>query len=196
MFVQFIQGRVPDAQALRARLEQWVEQRAGSASGWLGTTAGVTADGTAFIAARFESAEAAKHNSERPDQGEWWAQTEPLFDGEVSFLDTDDVEVFRGGGSDEAGFVQVIRGQVNDVAAARALLLEEMPDDVRPDVIGGLVGMRPDGNYATAVYFTSEADAREGEAADAGDEFARRMDEIHDEPPHFLDLTDPWMWSP
>lgn len=198
MFVQFIEGQVSDPQALHDRLDQWQEQLADAAVGWLGATAGVTAEGTAVIAARFESAEAAQANSDRTEQGQWWAQTESLFNGEVSFFDAADVEVFRRGGSDEAGFVQVIRGQVNDIAAARELMLEDMPDDVRPDVIGGLVGIRPDGAYVTAVYFTSEGDARAGEAAEAADtddSFARRMDQIHDEPPRFLDLPDPWMWS-
>jgi hypothetical protein len=38
--------------------------------------------------ARFESEAAARHNSNRPEQDRWWAQTAKLFDGEVSFSDS------------------------------------------------------------------------------------------------------------
>jgi hypothetical protein len=195
MFVQFIEGKVRDAQALRDQLRHWGDDLAGSATGWQGTTAGVTADGTAFIGARFASPEDAAANSDRAEQSAWWAETEKHFDGPVSFEDHDEVETFRAGGSDDAGFVQVIRGRVNDVAMARNVFLEEAPDDSRPDVIGGLVGLQPDGTYTMVVYFTSEAEARAGEAED-DQEFAQQMDELHDAPPRFLDITEPWLWSP
>jgi hypothetical protein len=196
VFVQFIEGSVQDPQALHGQLERWLEQCASGADGWLGTTAGVTPGGRAFVAARFGSAAQARANSGRPEQSAWWAETEPLFDGPASFADFDEVDLLRGGGSDDAGFVQVIRGRVNDVQTARALFLD-MPDDLRPDVIGGIFGMLPDGNYTTVVYFTSERDARAGEAEEADDEdFAQQMAALHDDPPRYLDLTDPWVWSP
>jgi hypothetical protein len=195
MFVQFIEGSVSDGEELRRQLDRWQEQCADGAIGWLGSTAGVTDDGTAFVAARFEAADAAAANSGRPEQSDWWAETEKCFDGPVSFVDCDDVETFRAGGSDDAGFVQVIRGEVNDIEAARAAFTEESPEEERPDVIGGLTGMLPDGSYTTVVYFTSEAEARAGEAA-AGDEFDQQMAALHDATPRFLDLTDPWFWSP
>ena len=193
MFVQFIEGTVSDAAGLRRQLERWAEG-SGDATGWLGTTAGLTDDGTALIAARFESADAARRNSERSEQSAWWSETEPLFEGGATFEDHEEVATFRAGGSDDAGFVQVIRGEVSDVAAARALFTEEMPDDGRPDVIGGLVGLTDAGAYTTVVYFTSEAEAREGERGD--DDFAERLQAIQATPPRFLDLRDPWFWSP
>ena len=39
---------------------------------------GMCDDGTFVALARFESAEAARRNSDRPEQGEWWAECEPL----------------------------------------------------------------------------------------------------------------------
>jgi hypothetical protein len=66
MFVQVIQGQVSDAARVRAQLDQWVEQVAPGAVGWLGSTSGVTDDGTLIALARFESAEAARRNSDRP----------------------------------------------------------------------------------------------------------------------------------
>src|SRR3954470_9244611 len=58
MFVQVITGRATDVDALRAALDRWVVELAPEAPGWLGSTAGVAADGRAVCLARFSSAEA------------------------------------------------------------------------------------------------------------------------------------------
>lgn len=110
MFVQVIQGRVSDPGPVRAALERWVEELAPEASGWLGSTAGVTDDGRFIGLARFESEEAARRNSDRPEQDRWWAETSKLFTGEVSFRDSRQVLVDVVVDPDEAGFVQVIQG--------------------------------------------------------------------------------------
>ena len=65
MFVQVIQGQVSDAEQVHAALDRWVEGIAPDASGWLGTTAGVTDDGQFIALARFQSAAAAQGNSDR-----------------------------------------------------------------------------------------------------------------------------------
>src|SRR3712207_6112514 len=119
MFVQVFQGRTSDPDALRAALERWMRELAPGAIGWLGSTDGVTDDGTFVAVARFESAEAAARNSERPEQGQWWAETEKLFDGEVTFRDSEDVDVELYGDPDRAGFVQIMQGRVTDIARAR-----------------------------------------------------------------------------
>lgn len=198
MFVQFIEGRVADRDRdrLRRQHDRWHDQLAGDAEGWLGTTAGITDDGVGFLAARFASAQAARANADRPEQGEWWEATEACFDGPVDFLDCEDVEVMLGGGSDDAGFVQVIRGRVEDVDRARAMMegMDDQLPDRRPDVIGGYVGTRPDGTFAQVVYFTSEEAARQGEAGEAGE--PDPFEELMAEPPRFLDLRDPWLASP
>lgn len=75
MFVQVIQGHVLDPQQVYAALDRWVQELAPGASGWLGSTAGVTEDGRFLAVARFESEEAARRNSNRPEQGQWWAET-------------------------------------------------------------------------------------------------------------------------
>jgi hypothetical protein len=58
---------VSSADELRARMDQWIAEMSPTAAGWLGSTAGVAADGTAIAFARFESAEAARRNGEWPD---------------------------------------------------------------------------------------------------------------------------------
>jgi len=87
MFMQVIQGRVAGSAEPRTAMDRWVQDLAPGGEGWLGSTAGVTDDGTAVATARFESEEAARRNSDRPGQGEWWAETAKLFTGEVAFGD-------------------------------------------------------------------------------------------------------------
>lgn len=195
MFVQFIEGPVTDRDGLKRQLDRWLEELAPKAEGWLGSTAGVTDDGVGFIAARFESPEAAQANAQRSEQDAWWKETEAFFDGPVDFLDCEDVELMLGGGSDDAGFVQVIRSRVTDLEEAREVMADmedELPEQ-RPDVIGGYLGTKRDGTFVNVVYFTSEEEARQGEAGDA-DETDPFWDLMAEEP-RFLDIEDPWLHS-
>jgi hypothetical protein len=200
VFVQVIQGRVSDAGQLRARMDQWVRDLSAGATGWLGSTIGVTADGTGIGVARFESPDAARRNSERPEQGQWWAETATLFDGDVSFHDCSEVHVFGRGGSDDAGFVQIIQGRYTDPAKAVELLQrsEQPLRELRPDVIGGELCLHGDGGFTQAVYFTSEAEARAGEHTQPPPEAQEMLDEEAAITTDlvFYDLTDPWLYSP
>ena len=71
MFVQGIWGRVSDPGKVRAAFDQWVQEFAPGAIGWLGSTAGVTDDGRFIAMARFESDDAARSNGARSEQGRW-----------------------------------------------------------------------------------------------------------------------------
>ena len=85
MFVQVIQGAVSDAQRVRDHMETWTRDLAPGATGWLGSTAGVTADGQGVAVVRFESEEAARANSDRPEQGAWWEGMAALYTGDPVF---------------------------------------------------------------------------------------------------------------
>ena len=200
MFVQVIQGRVGDARQLRAKMDQWVRDLSVDATGWLGSTAGVTADGTGIALARFESADAARRNSERPKQGQWWAETAEPFDGDVTFHDCAQVHLLGQGGSDDAGFVQVMQGRYADQEKAVDLLQrsEEPLRALRPDVIGGELCLHGDGGFTQAVYFTSESEARVGEKRQPPAEVQAWLDEEAAITADliFFDLTDPWLHSP
>ena len=124
MFVQVIRGRVTGPEQVHAALDRWSERLAAGAEGWLGTTAGVTGDGRFVALARFESEEAARRNSDRSEQGQWWAETSQLFTGEVSFRDSSDVTVDVHGDPGQAGFVQVMQGRGSDPDRARELMKE------------------------------------------------------------------------
>lgn len=202
MFIQVFQGKTGDAAGIRRQMDQWMTDLKPGAEGWLGTTAGVSADDEFIAVVRFSSEEAARRNSGRPEQGEWWAETEKHFEGEVLFHDCPEVDTILEGGSDDAGFVQVMQGHVTDVDAARRLD-RRMPDilpGVRPDVIGSTVGWNPtNGRYTETIYFTSESEAREnekkmGDSPDA-QSFRAEREAITAEEPRFIDLTDPWLSS-
>src|SRR3712207_6641855 len=122
MFAQLIQGRTSDAEAVRTAMDRWMQELQPGSIGWLGSTGGGADDGRFVAVARFESAEAAARNSARPEQSRWWEETQRLFDGEVTFADSEDVEVDLTGDPDRAGFVQVMQGRVTDRERMKELL--------------------------------------------------------------------------
>ena len=119
MFIQIIQGRCTRQDECRELGDRWQRDIAPGAEGWLGGTYGFTDDDQFLAVVRFESRAAADANAARPEQGAWWAEMERCFDGPVEFHDCEDVTLMMDGGSDDAGFVQVIRGKVDDAAASR-----------------------------------------------------------------------------
>lgn len=201
MFVQVIQGQVSDAGEARAALDRWSEELAPGASGWLGSTAGVTDDGTFIATARFESAEAARRNSERPEQDQWWSQAAKVFTGEVSFRDSTHVVVDVVGDPDTAGFVQVMQGRSSkDPARARELMSEDSGQwaAFRPDILGSVAVEHEGGGWTMVLYFTSEQAAREGERKEPPAELKAQMEEmdaLNDGVPDFFDLKAPWFYS-
>jgi hypothetical protein len=202
MFVQVIQGSVSDTAELRSALDRWADELAPGAEGWLGSTAGVTDDGRFIALARFETAEAARTNSERTEQDQWWTQTSKLFTGEVTFHDGSEVDVDLPGNPDDAGFVQVMQGRTSDPTRARELMSQGDPAEwasFRPDVTGTVSVGHGDDAYTMAIYFTSEADAREGEKQEPPEsikELMGQMDALSVGEPEFFDLRDPWLYSP
>jgi len=201
MFVQVIQGKVADPQRARAALDRWVRELAPGAEGWLGTTAGVTEDGRFIAAARFSSEEAARRNSDRPEQDRWWSETSRLFEGQPTFLDSSDVVVDTAGDPDTAGFVQVMQGRSSDPERARQMMAEDSTDwsSFRPDVLGSVAVGHDGGAWTMVMYFTSEADAREGERKEPPPELKAQMDEMNTlnvGTPEFFDLKQPWLYSP
>ena len=70
---------------------------------------------------------------------------------------------------------------------------------VRPEILGSVAVGYDDGAYTMAMYFTSEADAREGERKELPPELAAQMEEMNKlsvGEPEFFDLTQPWLFSP
>ena len=201
MFVQVIQGRTSDSGQVRAQLDKWVEDVAPGAVGWLGTTSGVTEDGRVIALARFESAEAAQQNSDRPEQSAWWEGMAAVFSDEPVFHNSSSVEVDTPGDPSQAGFVQIMQGRSKDPDRQRELMANDPTDweSFRPDILG-TVSIAHDGDaWTMAIYFTSEAAAREGEQKEPPpevQEMMKEMDALTIGEPTFFDLMDPWLNSP
>ncbi len=201
MFVQVIQGNVTDPDQVRAALDRWVQELSPNAAGWLGSTAGVTGDGRFITIARFESADAARQNSGRTEQGDWWAETSKLFTGEVTFRDSTEVDLDLNGDPNDAGFVQIIQGRGSDPERARELMGQDSSAwaDFRPDIIGSVAAGHEGGSYTVALYFTSQEAAREGERKEPPAALKAQMEEmdaLNVGEPEFFDLDHPWLYSP
>jgi hypothetical protein len=193
MFLQIIQGPVSDAALFEREASRWRDDLKPGAPGYLGCTWGISEDGVGFLAARFDSAASAEANSTRPEQGEWWAAMEKAF-AAVEFRDCAEVDAMMGGGSDEAGFVQVISGRVNDRAAARTMLREAEGQlaVTRPDILGGVFAWHGgDGDFTQLMYFRSVDDARAGEGSSDDDEVDAGYRDMMAVEPTFVDLTSP-----
>jgi hypothetical protein len=199
MFVQVIEAKTSDPEGVRKQFDKWVAELQPGAKGYVGTTAGVAADGRLVAFARFESEAAARANSERAEQGAWWAETEKLLDGPAQFSESSDVTTLFAGGSDDAGFVQVMKVAGVDRAKVEEgdKQFEPLAAELRPDLIGGVrVWTGPD-SMIEANYFTSEAEAREGEkmtpppeVAEGFAEFMAMMSKAE-----FVDFSDPYLHS-
>jgi hypothetical protein len=163
MFVQVIQGQVGDRELWRRQTASWRTEIKPKTTGFLGSTVGLTADGYSIAVVRFESPEAAAANSALPEQGAWFAALAPAFSGEIVFHDCVEAEDVLGGGSNDAGFVQVMQARAKDPAAFATFGRSMEPElrRIRPDLLGGLVAWHGDGGgFTQTSYFTSESDAR------------------------------------
>lgn len=202
MFVQVITGKTANAEQVHAAFDRWAEELAPGAEGWLGSTAGVTEDGRIVALARFESEEAAQHNNDRPEQGQWWAETSQLMDGEVIFRNSVNVMPDMHGDPDKASFVQIMQGEQGPNPDRAQELMNQNSDEwaeFRPEVLGSLGISHSDNTWTMALYFTSEAEARAGEAKEPPQKLKAQMEEMDQlgvGEPEFFDLKDPWRSSP
>ncbi len=135
-------------------------------------------------------------NSERPEQGAWWEATRACFEGDPMFHDCDDPVVMLEGGSDDAGFVQVIEGRLDDPQHFREWMSQpmDMLHEARPEIIGATVAFDDDGWFAETIAFRSEDEARAGEAKPMPEavqaEWEDEMAHVRDL--RYTDLHHPW----
>lgn len=200
MFLQVIQGRVPDRTAMRAQHDAWTERIGADTPGWLGSTAGITEDDRFVCLSRFGSVEALAQLAARSDQREWWAHTERLFLGPAIVSEFLDVAVMLDGETADARFVQIVQGRAADAGRLRALekeLLRYLPDG-RQDILGGLAATGPDGRFVRAFYFSSEELARAGEHGEQLPEIEEILFDLRSitGEPTYHDLRHPWFASP
>ena len=194
MFVQVFQAKVRDADLWARRVATWRKEIRPKTTGFLGFTSGVTADGEMITVVRFKSSEAAKVDNDLPEQGAWFEETTKAFDGAVTFHDCQEVDEILGGGSDEAGYVQVMQGRAKDQENMRGRGPEMEPElrKIRPDIIGGTLAWHGDGGGFTQVmYFTSAEEAHKNEKAMAESPLFHEFMAQMDGDLTFYDLTAP-----
>ena len=196
MFIQVIQGQCNDADQLHRRMDVWREELEPGAMGFLGGTYGLTDDNEFIGVVRFDSKESAMRNSNRSEQGAWWGETERYFDGPVTFHDCDDVQLMLDGGSDDAGFVQVIQGRISDPEKFRMMM--DQPMDMlhreRPDILGGTIAVDENGYFTQTIAFRTEAEARAGEKKEMPQEMQDQMADMDEAMTDisYHDLHHPW----
>ena len=202
MFVQVITVGVSDRDALYAALDDWQREVGPGATGLLGGTAGVTADGTAVVTARYETAEQANTNAARREHQEWFAAAGAALATAEPVI-KDSVEVFDDivGNPDEAQFVQVMQGKINDRARAKEFAEKSRAQwaDFRPDILGTLMVLHDNDEYTMIIYFTNEEEARAGEQKELPAELASQMEQMNGVfvgEPQYLDLKDPHLMVP
>lgn len=200
MFGQVLDGHTSDPAGVRQAVGRWVQDSLSGAEGWVGATAGVTDDGDFVAVLQFSSEEAARDHSDRREQDRWWADVCAALDGELRVRNGQRTEVFLAGELGQAGFVQVVQGRVSDVDRARERVgaLQEALRTHLPALLGTVTVELGDGRFTRALFFTTEEEARAGELARSSeiqepDQEARRLIVG---PLEFLDLHEPWLFSP
>lgn len=193
MFIQVIRSKSSRQDEVRALMHEWAEMPDDGSTGFLGATYGFTDDNDFLGVIRFESKEKAMANSARPETDAMSKRMAELMDGPPEFQDCDDVTVWRDGGSDDAGFVQIIQGRTDDPDRLKEVMSDDSDDmrAQRPDIIGGTFALADDGTFTNTVAFTDEASAREGEKKGSPpEEMMSLMRDLK-----YFDLRDPWFAS-
>ncbi len=194
MFIRVIQGRATNPPGIRRDLGRWQRMLAADADGWLGSTAGITDDGWSITVVRFASEAQARRNSDRPEQREWWRDASQHL-ARIAVHDAPKVHTYGAGGADEAGFVQVIQGKVDDPSRLKAMMTDTTQlHEMRPEILGGTLAIEPDGTFTETVAFTDEAAAREGEQrmmAELPDDRREELESLIGSAT-FHDLHHPW----
>jgi hypothetical protein len=192
VFIQVIQGKTSRPDEVRALAESWQSEGSVGSIGYLGGTYGVTDDGDFLGIIRFTSREDAMANSARPETGAFAEKMSALVDGPVQFHDCGDVTTFLDGGSDDAGFVQVICGETDDPAPIKAMA-NDTGDlrAMRPEIIGGTLAISDGGTFFQTVYFTDEESARKGEQVPPPAEIQAALESMM-AGAAFYDLRNPW----
>jgi hypothetical protein len=192
VFIQVMQGKTSRSDDMRALADEWDREGKAGAIGYLGGTYGVTDDGTFIGVIRFSSRDDAMANSARPETDAFAQKMGALMEGPVSFHDCGDVTTWLDGGSDDAGFVQVISGHVDDATALKAMANDTgQLREMRPEIIGGTLAIADDGTYFQTVYFTDEDSARQGEQVEPPEEVREALESAM-AGASFHDLRHPW----
>ena len=189
MFVHVVRAPAADPGPLLEQVARLPAMLGTEAAGFLGLTAGISDEGDFVAVARFAS----------PGGDAWWAALEPWLAGPPTVRASSEVELLLGGGSDEAGFIEVIEGHATD--RHRFMVLERQLEQrfaaERPDFLGSQIIWWADGSWLEVAYFTSEDDLRAADARGLSPEVEELVSawEGVARPSAQLDLADPFLSS-
>ena len=194
VFLLLARGPASDPEIVRRRWDEWHEREASKNAGWLGSTGGVASGGEWLAAVRYASEDPARAAARAALDSDFFAAATTV---EV----TGDVHVLEGNGSPTGGrFVQFMRARVPDrhrLEAIEAAMGSQFAA-LRRDFLSGLRAWTGPDRLTVVDWFTSEADARAGEAidipADLGARFGEWMSLLHDV--EWYDLNQPWQVVP
>jgi hypothetical protein len=194
VFIQMVEGACREQDDMRMLVEEWCGRMADE-PGWLGGTYGFTDDDRFIGVGRYESAAAWKQCCAAADAGMWWAAAAEMFDSAPEIHQSEDVMMMLDGGSDAAGFVQVMRGKVGNPDKLRRIMTDQdmtsMLHQARPEIIGATLLIEDDGSFTETISFTDEDSARKGEAMNMPAEVAADLQEAMAEV-NYYDLHNPW----
>jgi hypothetical protein len=194
VYIQMVHCACTQQDDMRMLVDDWCGRMA-DRPGWLGGTYGFTDDDHFVGVVRFETATDAREWSRESDAGLWWACAESLMAGAPEIHQSEDVMTMLEGGSDDAGFVQVMRGRVGNADALRRIVSDHdvtsMLHEARPEIIGATLLIEDDGTFTETVSFTDEEAARAGERKEMPAEMASQMQEAMADV-EYLDLHKPW----
>ena len=193
MFAQVFQAKVRDPELWAEQSETWRREIRPKTTAFLGFTAGITDDREMITVARFESEAGARRDSDLPEQGAWFEELAKNFETPVTFHDCREVDTMLGGGSNDAGFVQVMQGRAKNESEMRARSREFEPQlrQLRPDLLGITIAWHGDGDFTQVAYFTSEAEARRNEQQMSDDPLAAEFMSLIDGDMTYFDLSHP-----
>ena len=194
MFIQMVEGACTQQDDMRMLIDDWCGRMA-DVPGWLGGTYGFTDDERFVSVVRYESAAAWEKCCAADDAGLWWAAAEEMFDSAPEIHQSEDVMMMLDGGSDAAGFVQVMRGKVGNPDKLRRIMTDRdmtsMLHQTRPEIIGATLLMEDDGSFTETISFTDEDSARKGEAREMPAQVVAELQEAMAEVAYY-DLHRPW----
>ncbi|HET8602663.1 MAG TPA: hypothetical protein VFM09_01940 [Marmoricola sp.] len=181
---------------MRHIVDDWSTAMA-ARDGWLGGTYGFTEDGRFVGVVRYESAAAREELMRDEASKAGWEAALACCEGDLETHQSEDVTMMLRGGSDDAGFVQVMRGHIGESDRFAHLASDEMTSmlhEARPEIIGATMAIEPDGTFVETIAFTDEPSARRGEhqdmPADVREDLQHAFLDVE-----YLDLHQPWFAS-
>lgn len=196
--LQILQGPVRDRSGVRNVFDQWFDNVAPDAEGWLNSTAGLSDD--EFVALfTFASAEAVRRVEQRPDHQAWRQDLEQELADGLTVRSSENVAAFGDTRPDDAGFVVVAQGQTTGLGQALGRVTEHEQHHIREHhlpVLGGVIADHGEGWFTELIYFPSVQEAQADEAKEVPKEGLTMMERIGQPLTElrYLELHNPWLY--